>query len=161
MRRNKSNHRAGGNGRRSRRSRASTLQSRSLSSFRPLLEQLEDRLLLVANPIISLPTNVAAIQGGLVAVPVLVNTLSDGGSNSGMSSANIAVNFDPNVFTVANSDLFLGTAEVSAGSVFNITSTINSGQMNIALNPISTPSISTVVGKRDQSHYCHNQLESS
>ena len=81
-----------------------------------------------------------------MAVPVEVNTLSDGGSNTGMSRANIAINYDPSVFTVSNSDIFLGTAPVAAGSIFNISSTLNSGQMDIALNPIATPSIATVVG---------------
>jgi len=110
------------------------------------LERLEFRRVLANNLSLSIPTNLAAFQGGIVAVPVEVTTLSDGGSNTGMSSASIAVNYNPSVFTVSNSDLFLGSAEVAAGSIFNITSTLNAGQMDIGLNPISTPSIATAVG---------------
>ncbi len=114
-----------------------------------MLERLEDRRMLASNPILSIPTNLQAFQGGIVAVPVEVNTLSDGAGNTGMSKASIAINYDPSVFTVSGApgvDIFQGTAPVSAGSIFSISSTINSGQMDVSLNPISLPSISTVVG---------------
>ncbi|HEV3417996.1 MAG TPA: hypothetical protein VG056_14315, partial [Pirellulales bacterium] len=101
---------------------------------------------MASNPILTIPSNLAAFQGGIVSVPVEVNTLSDGGSNTGMSKASIAINYDSSVFTVSGGDIHQGTAPVSAGSVFNISPTFNSGQLDIGLNPISLPSISTVVG---------------
>ncbi|HKD36232.1 MAG TPA: hypothetical protein VKB78_05505, partial [Pirellulales bacterium] len=101
---------------------------------------------MASNLSFSIPSNLAAFQGGIVAVPIEVSTLSDGGVNTGMSQANLAINFDSSVFSVSNSDIFLGTAAVAAGSVFGVSSTINSGQMAIALNSVGTPSISTAVG---------------
>ena len=98
-------------------------------------EQLEERLTLSTNPTLSIPTTLVGSRGGVVAVPINVNQLTDnlGGSlisaftgqgnshsepfalayvnctRAGLSSADFAVDFDPNVFSVSRSDVRLGT----------------------------------------------------
>ncbi|HEV2970162.1 MAG TPA: hypothetical protein VGY55_09240, partial [Pirellulales bacterium] len=98
-------------------------------------EQLEERLTLSSNPTLSIPTTLVGLRNGIVAVPINVNQLTDnlGGSlistftgrgntsfdpaalayinctRAGLSSADFAVDFDPNVFSVSRSDVHLGT----------------------------------------------------
>src|SRR5438270_634226 len=101
------------------------------------LEQLEPRTMLSSNPVLSIPTTLVGSRNGIVAVPINVNQLTDnlsgflsdgiGGTPAtplqatlaslryinatriGLSSADFAVDFDPNVFTVSRSDVHLGT----------------------------------------------------
>ncbi|HEV2970837.1 MAG TPA: hypothetical protein VGY55_12775, partial [Pirellulales bacterium] len=98
-------------------------------------EQLEQRLTLSSNPTLSIPTTLVGARGGVVNVPIDVNQLTDNLSGSlisavtgrgnsptdpaalayvnctraGLSSADFAVDFDPNVFSVSKSDVRLGT----------------------------------------------------
>jgi hypothetical protein len=109
-------------------------------------EQLEERLTLTSNPTLSIPTTLVGARGGVVAVPIDVNQLTNNpggffattaGSGSatqplgqitiptianlqyvnatriGLSSADFAIDFDPNVFTVSASDVHLGTIPVN------------------------------------------------
>jgi Galactose oxidase, central domain len=94
-------------------------------------EQLEERLTLSSNPTLSIPTTTVGVRGSVVAVPINVNHLTDnpggffvtsanphqiipslvyvGATRIGLGRADFAVDFDPNVFSVANSDVMLGT----------------------------------------------------
>lgn len=111
-------------------------------SRRLCLEPLEDRLVL-ANVSLSIPANLNAPQGGVVSVPVRVDQLSDGSGNTGMSQADFAIDYDPTVLSVAN--IFLGTAPVTAASLFTPTPTFASGQLEISLTSLASP-IASVVG---------------
>ena len=104
------------------------------------LELLEDRVVLT-NVTLSIPTNLNAFQGGVVAVPVNINQLTDGAGLSGISSANFAIDYDPSVFTVSPTDIHLGTVPASGVSW---TDTVNqlTGQLGINITntwkPITT-----------------------
>ena len=62
-----------------------------------------------------------------------------------MSSANVAIDFDPTVFTVSGTDISLGTAPVKAASLFTATPTFASGQLDISLTSAASP-IQSVTG---------------
>ncbi len=166
------------------------------------LEQLEERLTLSTNPTLSIPTTLVGARGGVVAVPIDVNQLTDnlsgflssgisGASTSqlfptlstlqyinctraGLSSADFAVNFDPNVFSVSRSDVHLGTLPSNSVAQFPFSlqpnsnppaigwtvtagiSPTNPGQLNIHIasnnqyaNIISTTATSSPVNLSD------------
>ncbi len=112
--------------------------------FSARFEQLEARAMLSSNPTLSIPTTLVGSRNGVVAVPIDVNQLTDNlagslistfsfGPNSpvdfsqlayinctraGLSSADFAVDFDPNVFTVSRSDVHLGTIPSNSVALF-------------------------------------------
>ena len=74
-------------------------------------ENLEERV--VPNITLSMPTGLNAFAGGIVAVPINVNTLTDA-THSGVAQASFAINYDPAVFNInATGDVFLGTVPKS------------------------------------------------
>src|SRR5262249_27866012 len=97
--------------------RAAKLQ-KAKCYVRPWLESLEDRV--VPAVTLSIPTNLNAFQGGTVAVPIYLNQLSDTGGRAGLSRADFAINYDATVFSVAASDVFLGTVP-AAGLNWKVT----------------------------------------
>jgi len=84
-------------------------------------------------------------QGGVVAVPILVDQLNDGNGNTGLSFANFAINYDSSKFTVPTAELYQGTAGVSVASLLPITSTAAPGQLLVSLGALSYP-LASVVG---------------
>jgi hypothetical protein len=74
---------------------------------RPFLEALEDRTVFAVS--LSIPTNVPGALGGTVLVPVLVNQLDDGQGNTGLSAADLDINYDPARFTVNPAQVQLGS----------------------------------------------------
>ncbi len=59
---------------------------------------------------ISIPTNLSGLPGGVVTVPINVDTLADLTGHMGLSGADFVVNYDPNVFGVSPiNDVKLGT----------------------------------------------------
>src|SRR5262245_55295831 len=94
------------------------------------LEVMEDRTV-PAN--LSIPSNIAAFRSGTVAVPVIVDTLSDGTpANQGLSRADLAINYDPAVLTFGQA--FPGTALVSGGFAWTVTPTTTPGQLRVAVS---------------------------
>jgi hypothetical protein len=94
------------------------------------------------DPTLSRPTDLQASPGGVVVVPVNVDTAMPAGS-TGLTEANLALAYDPHVFSVAGSDIQLGTLPRS-GSGWTLTSSINpvTGDIGInlySLTPLSTP----------------------
>ena len=73
------------------------------------MEQLEDRLVPTQ---ISIPTNLTGSPGGVVTVPINVDTLADLVGHMGLSGADFVVNYDPNVFGVS------AVADVKLGTIF-------------------------------------------
>ncbi len=68
--------------------------------WRPMVEQLEDRLVPTN---LSIPTGISATRGATVQVPINVDTLSDlVHGNSGLSGADFVVYFNPGEFTVSS-----------------------------------------------------------
>ena len=135
-------------GRKSRRSSAASQRSSMAGRARCIrFECLEARRLLSTDPVLSIPSNLDALPGGVVAVPVQVNLLTDNVGDTGISAAHLAVNYDPTVFTVASSDVFPGTTLVSAGSLFSVSTTVGTGaqlgQLYITLASTSQTVISS------------------
>ncbi|MGA2616932.1 MAG: VCBS repeat-containing protein [Thermoguttaceae bacterium] len=128
-----------------RRSSAKGYKNRAIRNWRLLLEPLEQRQLLSANPVLSMPSGLNAFQNGVVAVPVLVNQFSDNSGNSGLSTADLAINFDSSVFTVSSGDIFQGTGPVSAASLLSFSASFASGQLRISITD-PTAAISSAVG---------------
>ncbi len=111
--------------------------------------------MLSASPALSIPSGLNAFQNGVVAVPVRVDQLSDGLGNTGLSTADLAIDFDPSVFTVSGGDIFQGTAPVSAASLLSFNTTFASGQLRIS---ITDPTAAISIGRRHgrRAHYHHH-----
>ena len=93
-------------------------RGRCRAPFRPALEQFEDRVVPTA---VTIPTNLTAVAGAVVTVPVNVDTLSDSAASPallGLSGANLLVEYNPATFTVAAFDVSLGTIATN-GSTAN------------------------------------------
>ena len=99
---------------------------------RTLCELLEPRLVL-SSVYLSIPNNLSAARGAVVAVPVNINQLTDGGSLSGLSKADFAIDFDPSVFTVSSSDVFLGTVPASGNNWVVTAVNQAAGQLGISI----------------------------
>ena len=70
-----------------------------------LLELLEARTLPATSPFFSMPTNLVASQGGTVTVPVSIGHLTDSAGDKGLDAAEVVLTYDPNVFTVSDTDV--------------------------------------------------------
>jgi hypothetical protein len=77
-------------------------------------------------------------------VPVNLDTAMPAGS-LGLTEANLALIYDPSIFTVANSDLRLGTLPAS-GSDWGLTSSINPITGQIGINLFSPTPLATTDG---------------
>jgi hypothetical protein len=84
-------------------------------SWRPVFEQFEDRLVPTQ---MSIPTNLSAVQGAVVSVPINVDTLNDGAffGNTGLGGGDFMVYYNPSVFSVSSSDVGLGTISTPSRS---------------------------------------------
>ena len=100
--------------------------------------------MVLTNVSLSIPANLNGFQGGVVAVPVRADLLSDGSGNTGMSRADIAIDFDSSALSVSSSDIFQGTAPAGAASFFSVTSSFASGQMEVSLTTSASPIASAV-----------------
>jgi hypothetical protein len=96
------------------------------------------------DPTLSIPADLKAEPGGVVVVPVNLDTAMPPGS-TGLTEADLALTFDPNVFTVAGSDITLGTLP-SSGSGWTLTSSINPVTGEIGINLYSTTPLTTTAG---------------
>jgi hypothetical protein len=126
---------------------------RSALFFQPSFEQLEDRLVPTT---LSIPTTLIATQGGVVAVPIMVDSLKDAAhGNTGLSGGNFVIFYNPAVFSVTTSDVGLGTIVAnnstapgngyspSAPNGWNVTANANTaGILDVGL---STGSNGTIV----------------
>jgi len=106
------------------------------------LEPLEGRLLL-SGLTVSVPSSMTTFQGGELAVPITVAQLTDGTGDTGLSSAGITINYNSNVFTVA--DVKQGTGGQEASSLLSVTTSGTPGalKVSIAEQPLA---IASVVG---------------
>ena len=87
------------NGKQTRRGRKS--RSRRRQSYRPEVERFEDRLVPTT---LSIPTNLTGARGGVVSVPIKVDTLG-----SGLDGGNFVIYYDQSVLSVTVSNVSLGT----------------------------------------------------
>ena len=96
---------------------------------------------------VSVPTNLSGGRGSIVTVPIIVsNLLGRSTGNSGLSAATFVVVFNPNVFTVAASDVLLG-ALPSASTGWNvIANTTTPGLLIIGLQNDGAGNITTTGG---------------
>ncbi len=100
------------------------------------------------DPILSLPTNLDVVGGATVIVPVNIDTAMPAGS-TGMNEAVLALQFNPQVFTVSAADVQLGTLS-GAGSGWQLQTVVNAvtGQIGIdlySLTPIQTTAAGSLV----------------
>ena len=88
------------------------------------------------DPILSVPTDLAASPGGTVVVPVNIDTARPQGS-TGMVDAILALTYDPKVFDVSAADVQLGTVPES-GSGWQLKTEVNSQTGIIGVELYST-----------------------
>jgi len=75
--------------------------------WQPVVEGLEDRLVPTT---LSIPTNLTAVQGSVVTVPINVDILQDDANgNIGFGAATFIVNYNASAMSVSASDVKLGT----------------------------------------------------
>jgi hypothetical protein len=81
-----------------------------------------------------MPTNLVAIPGSTVMVPVNIDTAHPDGS-TGMVRAELALTFDPNVFEVSAADVQLGSVP-EAGAGWHLQAQVNeaTGQIGVWIN---------------------------
>jgi hypothetical protein len=96
------------------------------------------------DPVLSVPTNLMAIPGSTVMVPVNIDTAHPEGS-TGMVRAELALTFDPNVFEVSAADVQLGSVP-EAGSGWHLQAQVNEATGQIGVWISSNSAIESVLG---------------
>ena len=104
-----------------------------------MLEQFEDRLVPTT---LSIPTDLTAVPGGTVVVPVNIDNPNPPGSG-GLNAATLAIDYDTRVFAAVSADVQLGT--VTSGWSLNANTNAKTGQIGITLTS-NTPASSTLGG---------------
>jgi len=93
---------------------------------------------LAATDSLSLPPTLAGAQGGIVTVPINVDSLKDGSGHTGLSGGDLVVFYNPAVFSVSSSDVTPGTV-LNASSGWSVSAnTTTPGYLNIVLNAGTT-----------------------
>jgi hypothetical protein len=97
------------------------------------------------DPLLSLPASLQVNADGTMSVPVNLDEARPAGS-TGLTEATLALRFDPSIFTIAPSDIHLGTIP-QAGSGWSLTSAVDAatGQLAITLYSL-TPIASNLAG---------------
>jgi hypothetical protein len=117
------------------------IQTRRQRERRLWLERLEERTVPTT---VFIQSGLSGALGATVAVPINIDTLSDTtNGNSGLSAATLAVQYDPNVFTVSNSDISPGSL-VPAG--WTLTPTVDQTNGTITINLAGSADTATVGG---------------
>jgi hypothetical protein len=96
------------------------------------------------DPTLSIPTDLQVGPGGVVEVPVNLDTAMPAGS-LGLTEANLALVYDPTVLTVAILDIHLGTLP-NSGSGWSLSSSINSVTGEVGINLFSTTPLAMTSG---------------
>ena len=97
-----------------------------------------------ADPSLSIPTDLTATAGGTVVVPVNIDDAHPVGS-SGLTEAELALTYDPAVFSVTAADVYLGTVPLS-GSGWQVTAQVDPATGQIGIDLYSTTPIDSTVG---------------
>jgi hypothetical protein len=97
-----------------------------------------------SDPALSIPTNLSVSAGGTVSVPVNIDEAKPAGS-TGLSSATLAIRYDPRVFSVSTGDIHLGSVPAS-GSGWTIHSVVNPLTGEIGIDLWSPTPIATDIG---------------
>ncbi len=96
------------------------------------------------DPALSIPTNLSVNAGRVVVVPVNIDETKPAGS-TGLSSASLAVIYNPQVLSVSTSDIHLGSVPAS-GSGWTLRSIVNSTTGQIGIDLSSSTPIATDIG---------------
>jgi hypothetical protein len=96
------------------------------------------------DPALSVPTHLQGNPGGTVTVPVNIEDPHPAGS-TGLTQAQLALTYDPTVFTVSAADVHLGTVP-AAGSGWTLQTTVDTTTGQIAITLFSVTPISSPVG---------------
>ena len=96
------------------------------------------------DPALSVGTSLVAAPGATVTVPVNIDTARPDGS-TGMMEAVLALQYDPQVFTVSAADVQLG-ALTQSGSGWHLTTVVNAKTGQIGVDLFSTTPILTTAG---------------
>ena len=96
------------------------------------------------DPTLSVLTDLQAAPGATVTVPVNIDTAKPDGS-TGMTEAILALQYDPQVFSVSPADVQLGALPQS-GSGWHLTSVVNAKTGQIGIDLFSTTPILTTAG---------------
>ena len=138
----------------------STVGSQTLTATDTVTSTITGTATVIVPVTLSLPTHLSAAPGGTITVPISVNALSDPNSSahqSGLSSGDFVLYFNPSVFSVADADISLGTigtptitgegyspANPNGWSV--VTNTATPGYLNILLSTTSPSGVITGTG---------------
>jgi hypothetical protein len=96
------------------------------------------------DPVLSVPTNLVAIPGSTVTVPVNIDTAHPEGS-TGMVRAELALSFDPKVFEVSAADVQLGSVP-EAGTGWHLQAQVNEATGQIGVWIYSNTAIESILG---------------
>jgi hypothetical protein len=99
---------------------------------------------------VSIPTNLTANTGSTVTVPVYIDNANPGGTlnGTGASGFSLHLTYDSSVFTVANSDISLGSINTAGhGSGWTMTPNAGTGTIDIAVSSgtVTTSSQESIV----------------
>src|SRR5262245_12456361 len=114
------------------------------------LESLEERAVPATSAFFSMPTNLTALQGTSVLVPVSIDHLTDSPNDQGLYSATIVITYDSTAFTVANGDISVGSLLTNAppNSTWTFTpDTHTAGEVDITVtSPDLAHDVTSTVG---------------
>ena len=96
------------------------------------------------DPVLSMPTDLQATAGSTVVVPVNIDTAKPDGS-TGMAEAILALQYDPQVFSVSAADVQLGSLPASAGG-WQLVTVVNAQTGEIGIDLYGTPIQTTAAG---------------
>ena len=92
------------------------------------------------DPVLSLPTTLQALPGGTVVVPVNIDTAKPDGS-TGATEAVLALQYNPQVFSVSASDVQAGS--LTTGTGWQLTTVVNAQTGEIGIDIFSSTPIQT------------------
>ena len=96
------------------------------------------------DPTVSIPTGLAVGPDGTVTVPVNLDDARPAGS-TGLTEAELALTYDPSLFTVSAADVHLGTVP-AAGSGWTLSTVVDPRTGQIAITLLSQTPIATALG---------------
>ena len=96
------------------------------------------------DPMVSIPSSLSVAADGTVVVPVNLDDARPAGS-TGLTQAELALTYDPSLFTVTAADVHLGTIP-SSGSGWTLSTVVDAVTGQLAITLLSQTPIATAIG---------------